>query len=140
MYLLENGNLLRTASVTNSTFQAGGSGGRVEEYDWAGNPVWSYDYSSTQYLLHHDIERLPNGNVLMIAWEMKSQAEAIAQGRNPGLLSQNELWPEHVIEVEPSGSQGGTIVWEWHIWDHLVQDYNGSLPIRSTCYSITIYN
>ena len=32
--------------------------------------------------------------------------------------------PDHVIEVEPNGSSGGNIVWEWHVWAHLIQDYD----------------
>ncbi len=111
-YLLENGDLLRTARVGNPTFQAGGAGGRVEEYDWNGSLVWEYDCSSTQVLQHHDVEMLPNGNVLIIAWQMKSYAECVEAGRNPNLLSDNELWPDHIIEVEPAETSGGTIVWE----------------------------
>ena len=38
-YLLENGNLLRTADVGNTVFTGGG---RVEEFDWDGNLVWAY--------------------------------------------------------------------------------------------------
>jgi hypothetical protein len=125
-FLLENGNLVRTAQLGgNPTFDAGGAGGRVEEIDWDGTIVWDFEYSSSLHLLHHDIEPLPNGNVLMIAWEWKSAAEAIAAGRNPGLVT-DELWPDHIIEVEPTGASGGNIVWEWHVWDHLIQDYDST--------------
>jgi hypothetical protein len=30
------------------------------------------------------------------------------------------------VEIEPDGSSGGTIVWEWHAWDHLIQDHDAS--------------
>ena len=70
------------------------------------------------------LERLPNGNVLMIAFEVKSEAEALAAGRNYNLLSDGELWPDHIIEVRPNGTEGGDIVWEWHAWDHLIQDFD----------------
>ena len=109
VYLLENGNLLRTASLTrgpHSRFGSGGAGGRVEEFTWDGTLVWEFEYSSDQHLQHHDIERLPNGNVLMIAWEYKTAAEAIAAGRDPDLLVDGELWPDHIIEVEPTGATG----------------------------------
>ncbi len=126
VYLLENGNLLRTAFLgTNPTFSGGGAGGRVEEIDRDGNVVWEFEYSSSLHLLHHDIEPLPNGNVLMIAWEYKTAAEAIASGRDPDLVT-TELWPDHIIEVEPTGASGGNIVWEWHVWDHLIQDYDSN--------------
>ena len=126
VYLLEDSTLLRTANTEDTTFNAGGAGGRVERFAWNGARQWEFEYRSDQYRLHHDIEVLPNGNVLMIAWEMKTEAEAIAAGRNPGLLEAGELWPDHVIEVEPTGDSGGNIVWEWHVWDHLIQDYDGS--------------
>ena len=71
-YLLENGNLLRTATIFNSTFSGGGSGGFIQEFDWDGNLVWEFEYSTDLYYQHHDIEKLPNGNVLIIAWEYRS--------------------------------------------------------------------
>lgn len=125
-YLLENGHLLRTAKVVNNVFQAGGAGGRVQELDWDGTVVWDYTYSSDQHLHHHDIERLPNGNVLMIAWELRTRPQAIAAGRNPSLVTAQGLWPDHVIEVQPMGPASGTIVWEWHLWDHLIQEFDPS--------------
>jgi hypothetical protein len=125
VYLLENGNILRTAFPGyNPRFWGGGIGGRVEIFDWNGTRVWSFDYSTSDYCLHHDVEMLPNGNILMIAWEYKSTAEAISQGRNPNTIPQNQLWADHIIEVQPTGSTSGTIVWEWHLWDHLIQDYD----------------
>jgi hypothetical protein len=123
-YLLETGHLLRTAKMSvNPTFDAGGAGGGVEEIGWDGNVVWDFEYSTDQHCLHHDIEGLPNGNVLMIAWEYKTAGEAIAAGRDPALVTY-ALWPDHIIEVEPTGATGGNIVWEWHVWDHLIQDYD----------------
>jgi hypothetical protein len=126
VYLQEDGTLLRTAGTTNTTFSAGGAGGRVERFDWDGNRLWTYSYSNTEHCLHHDIEELPNGNVLMIAWELKTQEEALAAGRDADLLAASGLWPDSIIEVEPSGTSGGTIVWEWHVWDHLIQDHDAS--------------
>ncbi|MBU1671028.1 MAG: aryl-sulfate sulfotransferase, partial [Actinobacteria bacterium] len=122
VYLLENGNILRTGRVSNPEFDAGGAGGIVQEIAWDGTVVWEYTYSSQKHLQHHDIEPLPNGNVLLIAWEKKTREEMLAAGVDPGLISQGELWPDHIIEVEPEGRSGGRIVWEWHAWDHLVQD------------------
>ena len=92
-YLLENGHLLRTAKIVNNVFQAGGAGGRVQEFDWDGTVVWDYTYSSGQHLHHHDIERLPNGNVLMIAWELRDSSAGHRRGaqsfprHGPGALA-----------------------------------------------------
>ncbi len=65
----------------------------------------------------------------MVAWEYKSAEEAIAAGRDPRLLTQGALWPDTLIEVEPVGSGGAKIVWEWRAWDHLIQDFD---PSRDT--------
>ena len=126
MYFLEDGKLLYTGEAVNNTFRADGHGGIVQLIDWDGNVTWQYEYSSTTHLQHHDVEILPNGNVLMIAWQMKTEAEALAAGRDPSLLGDGELWPGSVIEVQPTGPATGDIVWEWHAWEHLVQDYDAT--------------
>lgn len=127
VYLLDNGDLLRPATTTRDPrFNAGGAAGRVETIAWDGTLLWRFDYTASTYLSHHDVEWLPNGNVLVIAWEVKSQAEAIAAGRDPALVTANGLWPDHVIEVEPILPSGGNIVWEWHLWDHLIQDFDAT--------------
>lgn len=120
VYLLENGNILRTANAPTQYLNGGGAQGMVQEINWNGAVVWEYTYSTTTYLSHHDIEPMPNGNVLMIAWEVKSAAQAVQAGLNRSV----PIWPDHIIEVQPSGTNGGTIVWQWHAWDHLIQDYN----------------
>jgi hypothetical protein len=121
VYLLENGNLLRTGNTGPGSFNVGGAGGIVEEIAPDGTVVWDFEYANSQHRLHHDVEPLPDGNVLMIAWERKTEAEALAAGRDPALLVDGELWPDTVIEVDPNTD---SIVWEWHVWDHLVQDYD----------------
>jgi len=119
VYLLQNGNLLHTANVANPIFSLGG---RVEEFDWNGTLVWSYDYSDSLHCQHHDVKMLPNGNVLMIAYEYKTRGEAVAAGRDPGKLGPS-FWPDCLIEVNPA-TDG--IVWEWHVWDHLIQDFDST--------------
>jgi len=124
-YLQEDGNLYRLdLPRDNPTFRGGGIAGRVELFDQESNLLWGYEYTTDAYCSHHDIEPLPNGNVLMIAWEYKTRDEAIAAGRNPERLQSNALWPDHIIEVKPTGQDTGEIVWEWHVWDHLIQDYD----------------
>jgi hypothetical protein len=120
VYLLENGTLLRTRNTTNTTFSSGGSGGGIEMIDWNGNVIWEYTISSSLECQHHDIEYLPNGNILVVAWDSKTQAEADQAGRT---TSGTTLWSEKIIEIQPDLiNGGGTIVWEWKAWDHLVQD------------------
>jgi len=113
-YLLENGHLLQVTR---------GAGGRVQEYDWDGNLVWDFLLDVPGLNPHHDIEPLPGGNVLLIAWETKTVAEAIAAGRDPAEL-QGDIWPDMIAEIRPLPPSDGEIVWEWHLWDHLVQDFD----------------
>jgi hypothetical protein len=128
-YLMENGNLIKTkrpAAVANDPIWAGGGGATVEIRSWDNDLLWTFTLNDSLYRLHHDIEPLPNGNILMLAWEKKTAEEAIQAGRDTSLLPDGELWPDYLIEVEPVGESDFNIVWEWHIWDHLVQDYDAT--------------
>jgi len=64
-YLLENGILVRASLVAASSFAAGGYQGRVEIFDWNDSRVWNYEYSTYDYCSHHDVQPLPNGNIMM---------------------------------------------------------------------------
>ena len=44
--------------------------------------------------------KLPNGNVLLLAVEYKSQEECIEAGFDPRQLRDGHLFPEHIIEKE----------------------------------------
>jgi len=126
-YLQDNGDLLRaTVPFPNqwNGYTVGGLTGRIQRIAWDGTLLWEWELATNNEILHHDLEVLPNGNILMMAFERKTAAEAIAAGRDPALLSQNELWPEKIIEVQPVGTNSANIVWEWRIWDHLVQDFD----------------
>lgn len=126
-YLLENGHILRPGQVQGMLGTGGGEGGRVEEYDWDGNMVWSLDFATTTYMQHHDVKKLPNGNILMLVVEKKMLAEVIAAGFDtshfqPDILEKGFMLPDCIIEIQPVYPSGGTVVWEWHVWDHLIQD------------------
>lgn len=124
--LKEDGNIIR-GSINNFNQISGAAvGGKVEEYDPFGNLVWSFTYSSSNVVAHHDISRMPNDNVLMIAWEVINSSTLQANG-----YTDNELqrYATHFIEVSQiEGTQQGEIVWEWHIFDHLVQDVDANKP------------
>lgn len=126
VYLLENGNLLRTGKINNPNFTFGGIGGIIQMYDWDNNLLWNYAYSNTNETQHHDIYPMPNGNVLILAVDRMTQAEAIAAGRNPAKITEGEIFNEKIIEVQPTGSNTGTVVWQWDIKDHLIQDFDSS--------------
>jgi hypothetical protein len=129
VHLLDNGNLLRAGhDLSNPHFQVGGQGGVIQEFTWDGEVVWEYVYSDRSRIQHHDIEILPNGNVLILAWERKAAHEALRAGRDPKMITATGLWPEHILEVRPTPPTGGEIVWEWRVWDHLIQDRDPELP------------
>jgi hypothetical protein len=122
-YLLENGNLLRTGVQTSSPFgQTAGGGGRVQEFAWDGDVVWDFTYSSPTVIPHHDFLRLPNGNVLLIVKVRKRAEQAIAAGRIPSSVEGAEVQSDGLVEIRPNGKTGGDVVWEWYLWDHLIQD------------------
>ena len=121
-YLLPDGSLLRASSDRQSTFKKSGNGGIIEKFNWEGKRTWMYKISDSLQSQHHDIYPMPNGNILAIVWEKKSVEEAIAAGRDTSLNS-SEVWSEKIVEIKPNGASGD-IVWEWKLWDHLVQDFD----------------
>jgi len=125
-YLLGDGSILRAGAIGNTDFTLPGIGGVIQKFDWNGNLTWEYIYSSSNMCQHHDIYPLSNGNVLVLAVTKKTGSEAVQAGRDPSLLVDNELYNEQIIEIKPTGPTTGDIVWEWNIWDHLVQDFDNT--------------
>ncbi|MBL0330175.1 MAG: aryl-sulfate sulfotransferase [Bacteroidetes bacterium] len=125
-YLLEDGLLLRPGNTNNPTFSGGGgAGGIIEKIDWSGSVVWSYLISDSTMCQHHDIHPLPNGNVLALVWEKKTKADAILAGRDTNFIG-TTFWNEKIVELQPLGTTGANIVWEWNSWDHLIQDFDST--------------
>lgn len=124
--LLEDGSLLRTAAPPSQSMQGGGAGGMVEIYEWTGTKLWSYTHLTPTARQHHDVEIMPNGNILLLVWESHTRDEAIAAGRQAARLTENALWSERVIEVRRTGPTSGEVVWSWSSWDHMVQDSDPS--------------
>jgi len=122
VYMLDNGTILRSIKIS---LTGGGQGGGVQKITWNNDLLWDFKFYSDTYVSTHDIEPLPNGNVLILAWELKTYSEAIASGRNPNTIL-NDLKANFIVEVKPTGPTSGEIVWEWHVWDHLIQDYDPS--------------
>ena len=129
-YLTERGTLLQCQRVIDHPiFQdAGGHGGWIQEYDWNGDVLWDFRWDSEDGLSHHDIEELPDGNVLLIAWDRTTREVALAAGRDPELLEGEEWWGGAVYEIRPTRPEGGEVVWSWHAMDHLVQDLDPNAP------------
>ncbi len=124
LYLLDNGDLMRTGHVADLDAFMGGQGGQIQRFTWDGELIWDYRLANDEYLLHHDIAMLPNGNLLAVAVEFKTPEESRAAGRRPDIMSGTGLWSEVVLELEPHGANDADIVWEWHAWDHYIQDFD----------------
>jgi hypothetical protein len=128
-YLLDGGSLLRPVRIDDHpTFFGGGIAGRIQELDWNGEVLWDFVLADERRISHHDLEVLPNGNVLAIVWEHRTREQAIALGRDPRITSEKGWWPDALLELEPVRPGGARIVWEWHALDHLVQDRDPSKP------------
>ncbi|MCK5942655.1 MAG: aryl-sulfate sulfotransferase, partial [Planctomycetes bacterium] len=70
----------------------------------------------------------PNGNVLVIVWDRYTVADAIAAGRDPASITGTDWLPDGILELEPTGPTSANVVWEWHLIDHVIQDFDPSRP------------
>jgi Arylsulfotransferase (ASST) len=124
-YLLPNGNLFRPCSGEIFALRANGGifpKGRIQEFTWNGEVAWDFALQSIKDVVKgtytHDMIKLPNGNVLAVMMVEKTVAETTAAGRKAG----DSLMLESLIELEPKGKSDAQVVWQWHVWDHLIQD------------------
>ena len=124
-YLTNDGHLLRSKNNNSlpGIFNAGGTGGIVELLSWENEILWSDTLATGLIRQHHDVHPMENGNVLTIAWEKKFLADIVENGFDTATYSQTELWPDFIREINPST---GETVWEWHAWDHMVQDHDST--------------
>src|SRR5262249_27937959 len=136
-YLLENGHLLRAGQLRDEErlFTSSAAGGRVQEFTWDGELVWDFKFHNPKQVPHHDFTRLPNGHILLLVWELKTAEETLAAGRKPESVEGPWL-VDSVIEIRPTGKTTGEVVWEWHVWDHLIQDRD---PSRANYGDVTAH-
>ena len=122
-YLNDDGSIVGSALDPDfPVFGFGGPFGRIQKITWDNKMLWNYEYANEEHIVHHDFTVMPNGNILALAYEAKSYDEALAKGRKPELIPKSGPWLEKIMEIVPNGKTGGTIVWEWHVADHLIQD------------------
>jgi hypothetical protein len=117
--LLNDGKLLGIFKAENPDILFGGYGGIVRIIDKEGNTEWEYTNSDNNNISHHDVELLPNGNVLIIIWERITAIEAQAIGMNTDV----DIFTEKLIEVNPSSNQ---VEWQWRSIEHTIQDYDNT--------------
>ncbi len=114
-YLLENGTLLRAGKNS------------LEIRSWNNDLLWSYEMDANNFIQHHDIEPLPNGNILCLLREIYTDAELIALGKDP-LNVATEVKLDTLIELQPIGTDDAIVVWEWKFIDHIIQDFDNTKP------------
>jgi hypothetical protein len=124
-YLGNDGSLFQNAVDPDfPVFAGGGECGRLQKITWDSKILWDFEYANEEHLAHHDFAVMPNGNILAIAWEAKTPDEVLAAGRKPKLTPKAGLWPDKIVEIKSTDDRHGKIIWEWHVWDHLIQDYD----------------
>ena len=112
-YFLENGNLLRAGNNL------------LEIRDWDNTVLWSYNIQANGINQHHDIEPLPNGNILCVVRDTYLRNDIIAYGKDP-LKVGEYIDLDKIVELKPIGASDAEIVWEWKFVDHLIQDYDAT--------------
>ncbi len=118
VYLTDEGTIVRPGESGNRGMEGvAASAGLIQEIDKDGNVLWEFEYTSDSYITHHDIEPMPNGNVLVIVVEQKTEEET----SQAGFDSDEAVMEEQILEIQPPEDDNGeaSIVWEWHTWDHL---------------------
>jgi len=132
-YLMDDGNLLRTTCKFDwldmeDQFPIGANG-TIAILAPDGTVKWEWDHLEFGVeALHHDIEMLPNGNILAICWHVISAETANSLGwAQQGLRQQIVL--DKLYEIKPDLRTGeAEIVWEWAMADHVIQNLNPDSP------------
>ena len=118
--LKDNGNIVRGAIYNGTDIRGAAVGGMVQEWDKDANLIWEHIYSDATKVSHHDITLMPQGGVLLTAWEVIDRAHLDSLGY---LATANQRYGTHFVELRQiAGTQEAEVVWEWHIVDHMVQD------------------
>jgi len=110
----------------------------LQKYDWDGLLLWTFIFEEGECLIHHEQVILPNGNILAICKETIIAEENI--------YFNEELVIDKIIEIEPLDNDQANIIWEWHFYDHLIQDYDpnmlnyGIISENPQLFNINAYN
>ncbi|OED48296.1 hypothetical protein AB832_00255, partial [Flavobacteriaceae bacterium (ex Bugula neritina AB1)] len=127
-YISEDGSLYSVHIDNQSTLNLPGTTGRIEKKDWNNNLLWGFTYSDTDFSFHHDFSVLPNGNILLLVAHRRTTAQALENGADPTIITNDgDLYEEKIIEIRPIGTNDAEIVWEWSLWDHLIQDIDNTI-------------
>jgi hypothetical protein len=129
-YLLENGNLLRSAIVAESLVvkEMAPRQGIIEEIDPSGNVVWRFTLADDDFMLHHDMKPMPNGHILATSFIYQTKEDLKTSGVDTSIMkgligaAQQFVLSEKIIEIDTVKANGGPkIIWEWRMPDHIIK-------------------
>lgn len=124
---LPNGHLLVHALPPESAEGAehiGGCASALVELDHDSHVVWEH----RDVYMHHDYQRLENGNTLVIRWEkLPSELASRVQGGYVAPDDPEWMWGDAIHEIDASGNT----VRAWRSWDHLNPDHHVKCPLES---------
>lgn len=90
------------------------TGGQLQIIKWNGELAWDFQYATSQYCIHHNLEFLYKSNdpealpnVLVACYEKETGT--------------NKL-PDKITEIKPTGQTTGEVVWQWYAWEHKTSD------------------
>ena len=102
----------------------GGSSGAVVELDWDGNLVWQYENP----MIHHDFDRLDNGNTLVLLWEpIPAELTERVTGGYRAEDDPKQMLGDVVEEITPDGAS----VHRWESWHHLSVEEDVICPLEA---------
>lgn len=149
-FLLPGGNLLvRGQHVVDEVVRPGEPASSTDiliELDWDSNEIWRWEHEN----FHHDMARLPDGNTIVIVWEVlpEEMVKKIKGGYSPEEVSQirnnkdfmdfalqgvgvggrprlEGMLSEALWEINPAGEP----VHIWHAWEHFDPETDKLCPI-----------
>lgn len=123
MALRPNGNIVRTAVNSGNVINTAAVSGLVQELNPQGQVVWSFTYSTADYVTHHDMCLMPNGNVLLLAYVKRTAVQLQAMG----YTGNSAKYPGRIIEIQPTGNTA-QIVWQWNMEDRFIQYVDANKP------------
>lgn len=122
-YMMDDGSIVKfVVNFFNSIAVYGD--GCFERRAWNNDLIWSYCGTGRYKGLHSDLYPLPNGNFLGLVQDQHTTAEAIQAGVRPQNIGNNGFKMESIVEFMPIGNDDAEVVWEWHTWDHAIQDFD----------------
>jgi len=117
--LLDDGSLVTSLKTDNPQISFGGFGGIFRKTNVDQSTDWEITYSTDDYIAHHDVEYLSNGNIIFLVWERVTASDAAEMG----FIENIDIYPDAVVEMNPLTQE---VVWEWHVTDHIIQDFDSS--------------